>query len=206
MVIIGLTGSIGMGKTTAGKLLKQIGVPVCDSDVLVHRFMKEGGPAVPQIAKAFPGVVQGNKVDRDVLGKIVFQDTGALRRLEGIIHPLVWAGQKKFLKSVSCSGHRMAVLDVPLLYENSSEQKCDFVIVITAPEFLQRQRVMKRKGMTEARFRGTLDHQMRDIEKQKRADFVVQSGLGRRHTLKALKTILKIVGSTREKKWKPGWQ
>jgi len=205
MVIIGLTGSVGMGKSTAADMFRAMRIPVCDSDALVHGFMGPNGQALPAIGDAFPGVVGENGVDRAALGQIVFNDTAALRRLEGILHPMVWNAQEKFLRSATMAGNELAVLDVPLLFEGKTDRRCDVVVVVTAPAFLQRQRVMRRPGMTEERFQGTLAHQMSDFEKRKRADFVVQTGLGRHVTFMALKAIVADARALTPRKWRPGW-
>ena len=190
-VIIGLTGSIGMGKTTASCMLNRLGLPICDSDLLVHEMLARGGVAVSLVGAAFNGVIQNGAVDRTTLGKRVFSDLGALKRLEEIIHPLVRLKQVQFIKICRRQNRFAGILDVPLLYEVNTDQICDFTIVVSAPEFIQKQRVMARAGMTAARFTETLARQMPDIEKQKRADFVVPTGLNKRHTLNRLSKIIR---------------
>ena len=194
-VVIGLTGSIGMGKTTASNMLHRLGLPVCDSDSLVHRMLAKGGDAVPFVSDVFDGVVTDGAVDRAALGQQVFGNAEALKQLEQIMHPLVRAAQKKFIKL--CRGHRLfaVVLDVPLLFEVETDKLCDLTLVVSAPRFIQEQRVLARPGMTRERFEATLQRQMPDIEKRKRADIVVQSGLNKRHTSDQL---TKIVGWLRD--------
>jgi len=192
-VIVGLTGSIGMGKTSAALMLRSLGLPICDSDGLVHNLMKKGGAAVSQIGAEFEGVVLGGEVDRAVLGKMVFENTAALSSLEHILHPLVRASQQQFIKR--CKSRRLpaAVLDVPLLFEVETDRICDFTIVVSAPEFIQRQRVMARPGMTPQRLAATIGRQMSDLEKRKKADFVVYTGLNKRHTFNQLYRINKLI-------------
>lgn len=209
MIIIGLTGSVGMGKTTAASMLHRMGIPVCDSDALVHGFMGPDGAAVPLVEAAFPDAVKNGMVDRPALGRIVFGDTAALRKLEKILHPMVRRAQNDFLKQVQRSSRPLAVLDVPLLFEGGVNQLCDYAIVVTAPAFIQRQRVMRRPGMTEDRFQGTLKHQMPDLEKRRKADFIVQTGLNRHDTLVRLERVIDHIKSSpvspSVRKWQPGW-
>jgi len=191
--IVGLTGSIGMGKTSAATMLRSLGLPICDSDVLVHNLIKKGGAAVSQIEAEFEGVVFGGEVNRAALGKKVFGNTVALSNLENILHPLVRASQQQFIKR--CKARRLpaAVLDVPLLFEVETDRICDFTVVVSAPEFVQRQRVMARPGMTSQRLAATIRRQMPDVEKRKKADFVVCTGLNKRHTLNQLYKIIRLI-------------
>jgi dephospho-CoA kinase len=191
MKILGLTGSIGMGKTTAAAELRRLGIPVHDADRAVHRLQASGGAAVAPIAGAFPTAVKDGAVDRPALGRIVFADAAALRRLEDIIHPLVRSAEKAFLACQRARGVPLVVLDIPLLFETGGEKRCDAVVVVTAPKFLQDSRVLKRPGMTRERLKDVLMRQMPDGEKRKRADYVVQTGLGRRHARNALLRIVK---------------
>jgi dephospho-CoA kinase len=203
MIILGLTGSIGMGKSTAGGMLRRMGIPVCDSDAIVHRLLGTGGAAVEPVGRAFEGVVRKGAVDRAALGQRVFTDPGALKRLEAIIHPLVFAAQEAFLKRMAARRERVVVLDVPLLFEVGSDALCDATIVVTAPRFLQDQRVLRRPGMTRARMEGALARQMPDHEKRRRADFVVQTGRGKRDTLNQLTDIVTLVQDWQPAKWPP---
>ena len=191
MKVLGLTGSIGMGKTTAALLLRRLGVPVHDADAAVHRLLGKGGAAVPAVEAGFPGVVREGAVDRKALGARVFGNDLAMRRLERILHPLVRQDSARFLKRARRGGARVAVLDVPLLFEVGRDRDCDATLVVSAPPFVQRARVQARPGMTEQRFGEVLARQMPDAQKRRRADFVVPTGLGRRMTLRRLRRVLK---------------
>src|SRR5262249_25523164 len=151
MVIVGLTGSIGMGKSTAAKMLRQMGVPVYDAEAVVHALQAPGRAALATIEKAFPGVVKEGVLDRQALGARVFGNKQALRRLEAIVHPLVAQRQRAFLRRAAQRGEKLVVLDIPLLFEGLGERRVDATLVVSAPAFLQRQRVMARPGMTEDR-------------------------------------------------------
>ena len=148
MMIVGLTGSIGMGKSTAAKMLRQMGVPVYDADANVHAIQAKGGVALPAIEAAFPGVVKDGVLDRQALGARVFGNKEALRRLEAIVHPLVGQRQRAFLKRAARRGEKLVVLDIPLLFEGAGERRVDATLVVSAPAFLQRHRVMARPGMS----------------------------------------------------------
>lgn len=201
MVIIGLTGSIGMGKTTAARLLRHRRVPVHDADATVHRLLARGGRAIAPINRAFPGVVQDGAVDRQKLGTQVFGDPGALRRLEAIVHPLVRADIRSFLAQWGRFGAQAVVLDVPLLLESGWWARCDLIAVVSAPWVLQRQRVLARPGMTENRLRHVLSCQMPDAEKRRRADIVIPSGLGLGVTWRALDGLMRLVAQTEPTHW-----
>ncbi|RAU23707.1 dephospho-CoA kinase [Paramagnetospirillum kuznetsovii] len=191
MKILGLTGSIGMGKTTAAAMLRRLGLPVHDADATVHALFAPGGAAVAAVDAAFPGVVKGGAVDRSALGAQVFGDDAALRRLEAIVHPLVRRAERDFLARQRRRHAPLVVLDIPLLFETGGQTRCHKVAVVSAPAFLQAQRVLARPGMTEARLKSILAKQMPDREKRKRADFVVQTGLGRAFAVRKLKTIIR---------------
>jgi dephospho-CoA kinase len=193
--VVGLTGSIGMGKSTAAAMFRRLGVPVHDADAAVHRLLARGGSAVKPVEAAFPGVVRGGAVDRAALGRRVFGDPVALRRLEAILHPLVRAASARFLARARGRRQDLAVLDVPLLFETGGEKRCDAVVVVSAPPFVQRGRVLARPGMTEARLAQILAQQMPDREKRARADFVVETGLGKRYTLCRIAEIISILRS-----------
>jgi dephospho-CoA kinase len=192
VILVGLTGSIGMGKSTAAQALKRLGLPVHDADAVVHRLLAPGGRAVAAVLAAFPdaGAPDGG-IDRRKLGAEVFGDGAALKRLEAILHPLVGAAKRRFLAAAARRRRRMVVLDVPLLYETGGERACDAVLVVSAPRFLQRQRVMARPGMTLEKFRGILAKQMPDAEKRRRTPHVVPTGLGRRFSLDRLRAALR---------------
>lgn len=176
MFILGLTGSIGMGKTTTARLFAEEGVPVHDSDAAVHRLYE--GEAVAAIEQAFPGATANGKVDRQKLGAMVVNDAAALKRLEAIVHPLVRQSEAKFLEAARARGEKIVVLDIPLLYETGGEKRVDAVVVVTAPAETQRQRVLERPGMTPDKLDALLAKQMPDSEKRTRADFIVDSGGG----------------------------
>jgi dephospho-CoA kinase len=183
MIVVGLTGSIGMGKSTAAALLRRLFIPVYDADRAVHQLLARGGRAVPAVAARFPEVVRDDAVDRTALGRIVFADPAQLRALEAIVHPLVFQAQRRFLRAQARRRTRLVVLDIPLLFEAGSDRRCAAVLVVSAPSFVQRQRVMRRSGMTAEKFAGILAKQMPDAEKRRRADFVIPTGLGKRLTL-----------------------
>ena len=176
MFVLGLTGSIGMGKSTTARLFAEAGVPVHESDVAVHRLYE--GEAVPAVAAAFPGAVVDGKVNRDKLAARVLGDAAALRRLEGIVHPLVRAAADRFLSEARASGAKIAVLDIPLLFETGGEDRVDAVVVVTAPPEMQRERALERPGMTVEKFQAIVAKQMPDVEKRRRADFVVDTSRG----------------------------
>ena len=193
MFVLGLTGSIGMGKTTAAKMLRRMGLPLHDADLAVHRLLAKGGAAVAAVEAAFPGVVADGAVDRERLGAQVFEDRAALKRLEGILHPAVRRTTRAFLGRYGRAGRSLVVLDIPLLFETGGESLCDAVVVVTAPPFVQRARVMARRGMTPARFQAILAKQMPDREKRRRADFVVNTGLSKATTLRQLRAIVTLL-------------
>jgi dephospho-CoA kinase len=194
VIVLGLTGSIGMGKSAAAAMLRRLGVPLFDADRVVHRLLAPGGGAVGRVAAAFPGVRDAaGGIDRRRLGERVFGDRAALARLEAILHPMVAAAEKRFLARARARREAIVVLDVPLLFESGGARRCDYVVVVSAPLFLQRQRVLRRPGMSEARFAAILAQQMPDAQKRRRADFVVPTGLGRGLTLRRLKRVLGIL-------------
>lgn len=203
MIVLGLTGSIGMGKSTAAAMLRRLGCPVHDADAAVHRLYAKGGAAVGPIAAAFPGAVRNGAVDRAALSALVVGDPQALRRLEAIVHPLVLADSRRFLGHCARRRVPVAVMDIPLLFEGTGRRRVDKVAVVTAPPFVQRTRVLARPGMTEAKFRAILARQTPDRVKRRLADFVVPTGLGRRHTLKKLAGIVKMLGGQRGLAWPP---
>jgi dephospho-CoA kinase len=192
VIVLGLTGSIGMGKSTASATLRRLGVPVFDADGEVHRLLGPGGDGVAPVEAAFPGVRDAvGGIDRQRLGQRVFNDPVALQRLESILHPLVRAAERRFVARLRTRRARLAVLDIPLLFETGGGQRCDYVIVVSAPARLQRERVMRRPGMSASRLAGILDVQMSDRDKRRRADFVVSTGLGRGESFRQLRTIVR---------------
>lgn len=176
MIVLGLTGSIGMGKSTTAKLFAEAGVPVHDSDEAVHRLY--AGPAVPLVEAEFPGTVTDGAVDRTALAKRVVGDPEAIRRLESIVHPLVRADADAFLARNRTAGAPLVVLDIPLLFETNGTDRVDKIVVVSAPADIQRERVMSRPGMTREKFEAILERQTPDEEKRRRADFVIDSSHG----------------------------
>lgn len=176
MILIGLTGSLGMGKSATGLMFAEAGVPVHDADATVHRLYE--GDAVEPIQAAFPGVTSTGRIDREKLGARVLNDAAALKRLEAIVHPLVRREEERFLAEAEARGARCAVLDIPLLFETGADQRVDVVVVVSAPFEEQRRRVLRRPGMTAERFESLLVKQLPDAEKRQRADFVVDTSQG----------------------------
>ena len=176
MIILGLTGSIGMGKSTTAKLFAEAGVPVYDADATVHRLYE--GEAVPSIEAAFPGTTANGKVDRNKLSAQVVHDPSAMKRLESIVHPMLGASRQKFLDKAEQSGAPVAVVDVPLLYETGGEKRVDAVVVVTTSPEIQRQRILARDNMTGEKLDAILARQLPDAEKRRRADFVVDTSHG----------------------------
>lgn len=193
MFVLGLTGSIGMGKSTAASAFRREGVPVHDADATVHMLMAVGGRAVSEIERRFPGCVLDGAVDRQALSGKVFGNDGALRDLEDILHPRVRREEKRFLQKHTLLRTKAVVLDIPLLFETRAEGRCDAVAVVTAPDFIQRQRVLARPGMTEEKLTSILSHQMPNAEKCRRADFIIPTGLGRADALRVIKEIVTLI-------------
>ncbi|MGN6311552.1 MAG: dephospho-CoA kinase [Xanthobacteraceae bacterium] len=176
MRILGLTGSIGMGKSTTAKIFEEAGVPVYDADATVHRLYES--EAVAAIEAAFPGTTVNGKVDRTLLSPRVVHDAEAMKRLESIVHPMLRAHHQKFLDDAETSGAPVAVVDVPLLYETGGESRVDAVVVVTTAPEVQRERILAREGMTPEKLDAILAKQLPDAEKRKRADFVVDTSHG----------------------------
>jgi len=189
--VLCLTGSLGMGKSTAAKFFAEAGVPVHDSDAVVHALYE--GEAVAAIEAAFPGTTADGKVDRGKLAAKVIDDKAALARLEAIVHPLVARARDKFLADAQAHGATVVVLDIPLLFEIGGEGSCDAVVVVSAPADMQRARAFERPGMTEEKFAGLLAKQMPDPEKRARADFIVDSSQSFDHARAQVRDILKAV-------------
>lgn len=179
-VIIGLTGSIGMGKSTVAEMFQRHGVPVFDADAEVRRMQARGGQLLPAIEAAFPGSTGPDGVDRDALGAKVFGDAAALARLEAIVHPAVAERRAEFL--IEHGGAPIVVFDIPLLFEKGGHQLVDKVVVVSAPADIQRQRVLARPGMTPEKFAQILELQVPDAEKRARADFVIDTGVSHAET------------------------
>ncbi len=178
MIVLGLTGSIGMGKSTTAALFREAGVPVQDADQVVAALYAKGGAAVGPVGAAFPGVVRDEAIDREALAKTVLANPKALTRLEGIVHPLVKAERSAFLARAEAEGAKVAVLEVQLLFEVGVHDDTDAVVVVSAPEHQQRERVLARPRMTAERLEQILARQMPDAEKRERADFVIDTSRG----------------------------
>lgn len=176
MFVLGLTGSLGMGKSTTARFFAEEGVPLHDADAAVHRLYE--GEATPLIEAAFPGTTSGGRVDRDKLAKKVLGDSAAIKKLETIIHPLVGRAEARFLDEAARKDAAVVVLDIPLLFETGADRRCDAVVVVSAPADVQRARAFERPGMTEEKFQAILAKQMPDAEKRARADFVVDTSKG----------------------------
>lgn len=181
MLLIGLTGSIGMGKSETAKMFRALGVPVYDADAAVHALYEKGGKAVEPIRAAFPSAIVDDAVDRKALSRCVLGLPEEMKKLEAIVHPLVGEAQMVFLRDNLAAGHKMAVLDIPLLYETGGEARVDIVVVVSAPYDLQKSRVLARPDMDEAKFAAIHAKQVPDAEKRRRADFIVDSDKGLEH-------------------------
>jgi len=194
--VLCLTGSLGMGKSKTAAFFAEAGVPVHDSDAVVHRLYE--AEAVPAIENAFPGSTIGGRVDRTKLAKMVLGDDAALARLEAIVHPMVAAARDEFLADAQANGDPVVVLDIPLLFETEGERHCDAVVVVSAPADIQRQRAFARPGMTEDKFAAIVAKQMPDAEKRRRADFIVDSSQSFDHARAQVRDILKAIAKMRE--------
>jgi len=191
MFILGLTGSLGMGKSTTARFFAEEGVPVHDADAVVYRLYE--GEAAAAIEAAFPGTTAGGKVDRAELAARVLGDSGALKRLETIIHPLVQEAERRLLAEADARGEEVAVLDIPLLFETGGEERVDAVVVVSAPPEVQRSRALERPGMTVDKLDAILAKQMPDAEKRRRADFVVDTSHGLEAARAQVRAILKAI-------------
>ena len=193
MFVLGLTGSLAMGKSTTAQFFAAAGVPVHDADAVVHQLYE--GPAVAAVEAAFPGTTGGGKVDRAKLAARVLKDPGALKRLEDIVHPLVHEAEQRLLAEAEKKGERVAVLDIPLLFETGGERRVDAVVVVSAPEEMQRARLLERPGMTTAKIESILARQMPDAEKRARADFIVDTSRGFDAARAEVRAILKAIAT-----------
>ena len=192
MIVVGLTGSIGMGKSTVAAMFRRLKVPVFDADAAVHAMQGPGGAALPDIEAAFPETTSATGVDRTRLGAAVFGDAAALRRLEAIIHPRVAAAQARFLRR-----HRrapMVILDIPLLFERGGAAKVDLVVVVSAPAAVQRARVLARPGMSAAKFDAIVAQQLSDVDKCARADIVIDTGTAKSLTWRTVRRVAACLG------------
>ena len=192
MKIVGLTGGIGMGKSTAAAAFRRARIPVFDADATVHQLQGQGGRALPAIEAAFPGTVRDNRLDRAALRAAVLGHPAALTQLEAIVHPLVRAEERRFMTRARRAGSRAVVLDIPLLFETGG-RRTDLVVVVSAPRDVQVHRVRQRRRMSTADVAAVLARQMPDAEKRRRADLVVRTGLSRRNSLKALSQLIREV-------------
>ena len=200
MIVLGLTGSIGMGKSTTTAMFADAGALVWNADDAVHRLYAKGGAAVGPVAEAFPGVVADGAIDRTRLAKALGSDGAAFRRLEAIVHPLVLKGRLEDLAAADARGVKLAVLDIPLLFETGGDAAVDAVVVVTAPAAVQAERVLARPGMTRERFDAILARQLPDAEKRRRADFVIDTSVG----LEAARArVAEIVGRVLAEGWSP---
>lgn len=190
MIVLGLTGSIGMGKSTAAAMLRRLGCPVHDADAAVHRLYRRGGAAVPVIQALFPSAIRDGAVDRQALSAAVLNDPAALRRLEAAVHPLVQKASRDFLRQQARRRAKLVVMDIPLLFETGGRARVDYVLVVTAPAPVQRARVLARPGMNASKLDRILARQMPDAEKRRLADFIVPTGLGRAYTWRCLAAIV----------------
>ncbi len=188
--ILGLTGSIAMGKSVAAGMFRDLGVPVFDADAVVHGLLELGGAGVAPVSSAFQGVEKNGAIDRQALGAAVFGRPQELRRLEKILHPLVGRARARFLRQHTQRRTPIVVLDIPLLFETGGARRCDAVAVVSAPAFLQRRRALARPGMTAAKLDAILAQQVPDAEKRHHADYVIPSGLGRAPTRQAIRALL----------------
>ena len=190
MIILGLTGGIGMGKSTAAAAFRRARIPVFDADAAVHRMQARGGRAIRAIAAAFPGTVRDGEVDRPALRQAVLGRPEALTRLEGILHPMVREEERAFVARARRRGSRVVVLDIPLLLETGGDQRVDRIVVVSAPRDVQMHRIRARRRMSDADIRSVIKRQMPDAEKRRRADVVIRTGLSRHESLKSLSRLI----------------
>jgi dephospho-CoA kinase len=203
MVILGLTGSIAMGKTTAAEMFSRLGVPVYDADQAVHRLMARGGAAVDPVEALFRGVTRDGAVDREALARRVFGDEEGLRRLEDLLHPLVGQEKAHFLRGAARHGSQMVILDIPLLLETDGQVECDAVAVVMAPAFIQEQRLLQRPGLNRGRIAVIRGRQMSDVQKRRLADFIIPTGQGRAVTMRTIRSVVEEARRWRGTKWPP---
>ena len=190
MIVLGLTGGIGMGKSTAAAAFRRARIPVFDADAAVHRMQSRGGRAVRAIEEAFPGTVRDGAVDRRALRQAVLGRPEALARLEGILHPMVEEDERAFVARARRRGCRAVVLDIPLLFETAGDRRVDRVVVVSAPRDVQMHRIRARRRMSNADIRAVIERQMPDVEKRRRADVIIRTGLSRHASLKALNRLV----------------
>jgi dephospho-CoA kinase len=201
MLIIGLTGSIGMGKSTTALMFAKHGVPVCDADALVHGLYEKGGAGVEPVTAAFPDANVDGRIDRDRLSRLVVGKPEALRQLERIVHPLVAQAQAQFLQACAQRGELMVVLDIPLLLETGGPRRVDVVVVVSAPADVQRARVLQRPGMTVEKFEAILEKQVPDAIKRQKADFVIDTSGGIEYAEQQVQDVIKQLRGRRGEIW-----
>lgn len=201
MLIIGLTGSIGMGKSTTAQMFARHGVPVCDADALVHGLYEKGGAAVDPVTVVFPEANVDGRIDRDRLSRLVLGKAEALRQLERIVHPLVAQAQAGFLQSCAQRGEDMVILDIPLLLESGGPKRVDVIVVVSAPPEVQRARVLQRPGMTVEKFEAILAKQVPDEIKRQKADFVIDTSGGFEYAEQQVQDIIKQLRGRRSEIW-----
>lgn len=194
MIVIGLTGSIGMGKSRVASMLRWLGVPTHDSDKAVHDALQPDGSGFAQVASMFPSVVENGMIDRKKLGAIVFNDPAALKQLESVLHPAAVRSQEIFIQAQKEKGKKAVVLEIPLLFETGADQRVNYTICVSAPYDVQKARVMKRPNMSEEKFNKILSSQMPDEQKRQRSDFVVDTGSGYLKTFCEVRKVLKTIG------------
>lgn len=178
MTIVGLTGSIAMGKSETARMFRRLGYPVFDADSVVHQLYRRGGSAVEPVSKVFPAAVDAGAVDRRRLAAEVMDDPEGMNKLEAIVHPLVRKRQAAFLRKARRTGHRLVVLDIPLLFESGRKEEVDRIVVVSAPESIQRARALERPGMTKEKFAAIMKRQLSDSGKRQQADFVIDTSRG----------------------------
>ena len=193
MITVGLTASIGMGKSTTAAMFAAEGIPVYDADAEVHALYAKGGAAVAPVGEAFPGVVVDGAIDRTKLSHLVVGKPDEMKRLEAIVHPLVGASRVGFFQEAVAAGADIVILDIPLLFETGGEARMDAVVVVSAPADVQRQRVLARPGMDEAKLDAILARQMADVEKRARAHFVIDTGQGLGHARDQVREVLRVL-------------
>lgn len=201
MFLLGLTGSIGMGKSETGRMFRRLGVPVYDADAAVHALYEAGGKAVPLIEEAFPGTVESGAVNRMSLSAAVVGNPEAMKRLEAITHPLVGEAQRAFLADHAELGTPVVVLDIPLLYEGGGEANFDAVVVVSAPAEVQRRRVLLRPGMTPEKFDAILARQVPDVEKRAKADFIIETDKGLDYAERSVRAVLAAIQGRPARAW-----
>lgn len=205
MIVVGITGSIGMGKTTAANMLREMNIPVHDSDASVHFLLGPNGAAVNAVARMFPETLQLDDkqrpfIDRQLLGRLVFGDRKKKKQLEDLLHPMVRAESDAFKEEMAKRAHKIIALDIPLLFETGGEKRVDVTICVTAPRDVQKERVLSRPGMTSEKFDRIVAGQLPDSEKQKRADYILDSGVDREEMRLQLQKILTLVEATKRYK------